>query len=137
MTNVWPAGLSLLYLDIIKKIIKVMEKFSIENGKELHFVANVDTQAVDIFLFDPFNESKTRLVTFLNEHKMPGGVWNGTNDLNNFNLFFQLSKKYPKIITKKINVCKEYLWTNGEQSINKTWNCFKRRVAIKIHKLVK
>jgi len=114
-----------------------MEKFSIENGKELHFVANVDTQAVDIFLFDPFNESKTRLITFFNECKMPGGVWNGTNDLNNFNLFFQLSKKYPKIITKKINACKEYLWTNGEQSINKTWSCFKRRVVIKIHKLVK
>jgi hypothetical protein len=114
-----------------------MEKLSIENGKELHFVANVDTQAVDIFLFDPFSESKTRLATFANEFKIPGGVWKGTNDVNGINLFFQLSKKYPKIIKKKINACKEYLWTNGEQSINKTWDCFKRRVIIKIHKLTR
>lgn len=114
-----------------------MEKLSIENGKELHFVANVDTHAVDIFLFDPFSETTTRLATFANEFKFPGGVWKGTSDLNNFNLFFQLSKKYPKIIKKKINACKEHLWNNGEQSASKTWECFKRRVNIKIHKLTR
>lgn len=114
-------------------------KLHVDNGNELWFVANEDTRAVDVFFYNTWEESRTRLATFDIEHKMPGGFWNGSNDNNALNLFFKYTKMYPKSIVKNINKCKQYLWTNGagDSSFSTTWNCFKRRVNIKIHKILK
>ena len=112
-------------------------KLHIDNGNELWFVANEETRAIDVFLFDTWKEARTRLATFGIEHKMPGGMWHSPIDRNSFGLFFKYAKLYPKSVTKNINKCKDYLWNNGEEKLDKTWNCFKRRVAIKVHKLTK
>jgi hypothetical protein len=121
----------------LQKIKTMTHKLHIDNGNELWFVANEETRAIDVFLFDTWKEARTRLATFGIEHKMPGGTWHSPVDRNAFSLFFKYSKMYPKSITKNINKCKDYLWNNGEERLDKTWNCFKRRVAIKVHKLTK
>lgn len=114
-------------------------KLHVDNGNELWFVANEDTRAVDVFFYDTWKETRTRLATFDIEHKMPGGVWcRPLYDRNSFGLFFKYAKLYPKSVAKNINKCKQYLWSNGEgESFATTWNCFKRRVNIKIHKILK
>ena len=69
---------------------------------------------------------------------MPGGVWEGDNHVNK-NQFFRILKQHPKGVVRKLNACKDKLWNGDvpEQSWDKTWQCFKRRVNIKIHKLIK
>jgi len=118
----------------------MIQKLSIEQGTyELWFQPNLDDQTIDIFLFDIFNDSRTRLITWQGcNGKLPGGVWVNAH-MAHKNTFFELTKKYRHGISMRLNKCKEYLFHNGEgdQSFSKTWKCFKRRVNIQIHKILK
>ena len=116
-----------------------MEKLNIANGTEqLWFEPNFDTRSVDVFHYHPFHETRTKLISLRGNDKMPGGVWEGDNVVNK-NQFFRLAKEYPKSIARNISNCKHQLWygETADQSVSKTWDCFKRRVNIKIYKLTK
>jgi hypothetical protein len=119
--------------------MKVMiEKLKLHNETELWFEPDVSAQTVDIFLYDVYNETKTRLTTWQGNRGIPGGAWD-TKHFGNVNKFFNIAKGCKNKFTKSFNRCKEYLNTNGETKDGFTaqWNCLKRRVNIKIHKLTK
>ena len=117
-----------------------MEKMTIENGSyELWFEPKLETNEIIVYLYDVFNESRTRLVSWIGAGgKIPGGTWINEHTMHK-NTFFELAKTYRSGIVGRMNKCKKYLATNGEgdQSFSTTWNCFKRRVNIKIHKILK
>ena len=116
-----------------------MEKLNINNGAEqLWFEPNFDTRAIDVYHFHPYHEARTKLISFRGNERMPGGGSEGENHVNK-NQFFRFMKHYPKAIIRKMNKCKDQLWNGDatEQGFDKQWQCFKRRVNIKIHKLTK
>ena len=117
-----------------------MEKMTIENGNyELWFESKLETNEVVVYLYDVFNQTRTKLISWFSAGgKIPGGEW-ANDHMSNKNLFFELAKQYRTGIVGRMNKCKAYLATNGEgdQSFATTWNCFKRRVNIKIHKILK
>jgi hypothetical protein len=117
-----------------------MEKMLIENGThELWFEPKLETQEINVFLFDPFNETRTRLITWRgNNGKLPGGEWLNEH-MDHKDLFFRLAKEYKQAVKARMNRCKKYLHFNGEgdHSFSTTWKCFKRRVSIQIYKLIK
>jgi hypothetical protein len=116
-----------------------MEKLNIANGSEqLWFDTNFDTRSIDVYHYSSYHETRTKLVSWRGNDKIPGGVWEGENHINK-NQFFRFAKEYPKSIRKKLNLCKNELTHNAtsEQDFSKTWNCFKRRVSIKVKKLLK
>ena len=55
------------------------------------------------------------------------------------NKFFNITKEYKTKFIKSFNKSKEYLNTNGDSKdgLMVQWNCLKRRVNIKIHKLTR
>ena len=116
-----------------------MEKLNIASGTEqLWFEPNFDTRSIDVFHYHPYHETRTKLISWRGNDRMPGGVWEGDNHINK-NQFFRILKQHPKGVVRKLNACKDKLWNGDvpEQSWDKTWQCFKRRVNIKIHKLIK
>jgi hypothetical protein len=117
-----------------------MEKMTIENGNyELWFESKLETNEIVVYLYDVYHQSRTKLVSWFGTGgKIPGGEW-ANDHMNNKNLFFELAKQYRSGVVRRMNKCKAYLATNGEgdQSFATTWNCFKRRVNIKIHKILK
>ena len=117
--------------------LKIMiEKVKLHNEIELWLEPDVTSQSIDIFLYDVYNETKTRLVTWQGNKGIPGGVWENDH-FSHKNKFFNIVKEYKVKFTKSMNVCKEFLNTNGESrdEMKVKWNCLKRRINIKIHKL--
>ena len=53
----------------------MIEKLKLHNETELWLEPDVATQTVDVFLYDVYNESKTRLVTWQGNKGIPGGEW--------------------------------------------------------------
>ena len=116
----------------------MIEKLKLPNETELWFEPDVITQSIDIFLYDVYNETKTRLITWRGNKNIPGGVWDNEH-FGHKSKFFSIVKNYKRSFTKSFNKCKEFNNTNGEgrDSFKVQWECLKRRVNIKIHKLTK
>ena len=53
----------------------MIEKLKLHNETELWLEPDVATQTVDVFLYDIYNETKTRLVTWQGNKGIPGGNW--------------------------------------------------------------
>jgi hypothetical protein len=116
----------------------MVEKLKLPNETELWFEPDMIDQTIDIFLYDIYNETKTRLITWQGNKGIPGGAW--FNDhFGHKNKFFNITKEYKTKFIKSFNKSKEYLNTNGESKdgLMVQWNCLKRRVNIKIHKLTR
>lgn len=116
----------------------MIEKLKLHNETELWFEPDVVNQTIDIFLYDIYNESKTRLITWQGNKGIPGGAW--LNDhFGHKNKFFNIVKEYKSKFTRSFNKCKEFNNNNGSttDSLLLQWNCLKRRVNIKIHKLTR
>ena len=52
----------------------MIEKLKLHNETELWLEPDVATQTVDVFLYDIYNETKTRLVTWQGNKGIPGGT---------------------------------------------------------------
>ena len=93
----------------------MIEKLKLHNETELWLEPDVTTQTVDVFLYDVYNESKTRLVTWQGNKGIPGGNWI-SNHFGHKDKFFNIVKLYKSKFTRSFNKCKEFNNTNGEGS---------------------
>ena len=96
----------------------MIEKLKLHNETELWLEPDVATQTVEIFLYDVYNETKTRLVTWQGNKGIPGGNWI-SNHFGHKNKFFNKSLAFRIIVFIRVytfirySVGQSSLWVNG------------------------
>ena len=109
----------------MNKIIAIKDNYSVEVISDLY------DKNITVQLVDEINNITTTMAMWFN------GKWDSDSPMG-MNKFFEVVKEYPKV---KRNVRKAFSnlkkGPEPSQNISKTWNCFRRRISIKIHNVVK
>ena len=110
----------------MNKIIAIKDNYSIE------IVPDVFDQNISVRLVDEINNINTTLAIWFS------GKWSSDSPLG-MNKFFEVIKKYPKVkraVKASFSTLKENA-VDPTKTVTKTWSCFRRRVNVKIHNIVK
>lgn len=110
----------------MNKIIAIKDNYSVE------IIPDMFDKNISVRLVDEVNNINTTLATWF------GGKWNSDSPIS-MSKFFELTKKYPKV-KRAVKVSFSNLKENAvdpTKTVTKTWNCFRRRVNVKIHNIVK
>jgi hypothetical protein len=110
----------------MKKTIALKDNYSVEIISDL-FEKNISVQ-----LIDEVNNINTILATWFK------GRWNYDSYVG-ISKFFEITKKYPKVkrAVKTSFISLKDSNTDPTRTVSKTWNCFCRRVNVKIHNIIK
>lgn len=110
----------------MNKIVAIKDNYSVE------IVPDMFDKNISVRLVDEVNNTNTILATWF------GGKWDSDTP-GSMNKFLEIAKKYPKVkraVKASFSVLKENV-VDPSRTITKTWSCFRRRVNVKIHNIVK
>jgi hypothetical protein len=109
----------------MNKIVAIKDNYAVE------IVPDMFDKNISVRLVDEINNINTTLATWF------GGKWESDSPIGMSKLF-EITKKYPKV-KRAVRMSFEELKNTPEPSknITRTWSCFRRRVNVKIHNIVK
>ena len=110
----------------MNKIVAIKDNYSVE------IIPDVFDQNISVRLVDEINNINTTLAIWFS------GKWSSDSPLG-MSKFFEVTKKYPKVkraVKASFSTLKENN-NNPTKTVTKTWSCFRRRVNVKIHNIVK
>jgi hypothetical protein len=107
------------------------QTISLKDNYAIQLIPDTWDKHISVVLVDEVNNSNTTLGIW------KGGKWSSDSPIN-MSKMFQIMKQYPKVKRMTRNVF-QVLKNTPEPSkqITKTWSCFRRRVNVKIHNIVK
>jgi hypothetical protein len=110
----------------MNKIVAIKDNYAVE------IVPDLFEKNISVRLVDEVNNITTTLATWF------GGKWSSDSPIG-MSKFFEVTKNYPKVkraVKTSFSVLKENN-TDPAKTVTKTWSCFRRRVNVKIHNIVK
>lgn len=110
----------------MNKIVSIKDNYSVE------IVPDLFEKNISVRLVDEINNVSATLATWFN------GKWSSDSPIG-MSKFFEVTKNYPKVkraIKTSFSTLKENN-VDPTKSVTKTWSCFRRRVNVKIHNIVK
>lgn len=110
----------------MNKIIAIKDNYSVE------IVPDMFDKNISVRLVDEVNNISTTLATWF------GGKWSSDSPMS-MSKFFEITKNYPKVkraVKTSFSVLKENN-VDPTKTVTKTWSCFRRRVNVKIHNIIK
>ena len=110
----------------------MVHTIALKDNYSIKIIPDTFDKCISIKLIDEVNSISTTLTTWF------GGKWDSDSPIG-INQFFEITKKYPKVkraIKLSFSTLKENS-ADPTKTVTKTWNCFRRRVNVKIHNIVK
>ena len=110
----------------MNKIVAIKDNYSVE------IIPDSFEKNINVRLVDEVNNINTTLATWFS------GKWSSDSPIG-MSKFFEVTKKYPKVkraIKTSFSTLKENN-VDPTKTVTKTWNCFCRRVNVKIHNIAK
>jgi hypothetical protein len=110
----------------MNKIVSIKDNYSVE------IVPDLFEKNISVRLVDEINSISGVLAVW------SGGKWSSDTPIG-INKFFEVTKKYPKVkraVKASFSTLKENA-NDPTKTVTKTWSCFRRRVNVKIHNIVK
>jgi hypothetical protein len=110
----------------MNKIIALKDNFT------LQIIPDTWEKDINVCLIDEVNDTVTKLATW------KGGKWTSESPIG-MGKMFDVIKRYPKVKRLIKETFKELKESTVPQTktITRTWNCFHRRVNVKIHNIIK
>jgi hypothetical protein len=111
----------------------MVKTVAIKDNYAVQIVPDSWDKNIKVYLIDEVNNAQTTLATWQN------GRWISDSYMN-LNKFFEIINMYPRV-KKYLQQTYQYLKTNVYEANFKVWsktfNCFQRRVKIKIYRALK
>jgi len=111
----------------------MIKTVAIKDNYAVQIVPDAWDKNIKVYLVDEVNDAQTTLATW------QGGRWISDSYMN-LNKFFEIINMYPKV-KKYLKQTYQYLETNVYEANLKVWSktfdCFRRRVKIKIYRALK
>jgi hypothetical protein len=108
------------------------KSLSLKDNFTLQITPDTWEKDIDVCLIDEVNDTVTKLATW------KGGKWKSESPIG-IGKMFEIVKTYPKakrLIKSTFTELKESV-VPQTKTITRTWSCFRRRVNVRIHNIVK
>lgn len=108
------------------------QTIALKDNYSLQIAPDLFEKEINVCLLDEVNNAKTLLAVW------KGGKWHSDSPTNMSKMFSLIKehRKLKRLINNSFVALKENS-IDPTKTVTKTWNCFRRRVNVKIHNIVK